>query len=147
MCALVNDANEVLLIKRNSSWKGWAFPGGHLEASESLEACVKREIYEETNLKLKSVIFKGVVHFFNTISLDRYFVYSYYSDDFFGEYKENCSEGLLKWFPVDALERIDLAEGLESRLDVFWGQDARELYIEWNENDGYTKIEKNLMKG
>ncbi|HDR53582.1 MAG TPA: NUDIX domain-containing protein [archaeon] len=45
---------RVLLGKRKyGSGKGqWAFPGGHLELDESVEACAIRELKEETGLDL-----------------------------------------------------------------------------------------------
>ena len=30
MCAVVNH-DSVLMINRSKNWKGWAFPGGHIE--------------------------------------------------------------------------------------------------------------------
>lgn len=35
----------------------WALPGGHLEFGESFETCSKREILEETGLKIRGVRF------------------------------------------------------------------------------------------
>ena len=48
---------KVLLGKRkNSHGEGcWAFPGGHLEMMESIEACATREVQEETGLTLSHV--------------------------------------------------------------------------------------------
>lgn len=40
--------------------KTWSLPGGHLEFGESVEACAKREVFEETGLgigKVRSVGF------------------------------------------------------------------------------------------
>jgi 8-oxo-dGTP diphosphatase len=49
--------DRVLLGERlNSHGSGtWAFPGGHLELNESIEACARREVYEETGLYIKNI--------------------------------------------------------------------------------------------
>jgi 8-oxo-dGTP pyrophosphatase MutT (NUDIX family) len=38
-----------LLLKRKLHWKGWEFPKGGIEKSESEKTAVKRELKEETN--------------------------------------------------------------------------------------------------
>ena len=46
--------HSVLLVKRaNEPFAGrWALPGGFLEPRESLEACARRELLEETGLEV-----------------------------------------------------------------------------------------------
>jgi len=61
-CVVIGrDSHEdsVLLIKRgNEPFKDcWAFPGGFLEMSETLEDCAKRELEEETGLIVENVSF------------------------------------------------------------------------------------------
>jgi len=40
---------------QDSSSKCWQFPGGHLEAEESVLDCAQREVCEETGLKIKNL--------------------------------------------------------------------------------------------
>jgi 8-oxo-dGTP diphosphatase len=49
--------DTVLLGRRLSSHGAgaWQFPGGHLEFGESIEACARREVLEETSLTVASV--------------------------------------------------------------------------------------------
>jgi len=49
--------NRVLLGQRQGSHGAdtWAPPGGHLEFGESVEACARREVLEETGLELDTV--------------------------------------------------------------------------------------------
>lgn len=48
---------KVLFGKRkNSHGEGsWGLPGGHLELNEELEDCARREVLEETGMKIKNV--------------------------------------------------------------------------------------------
>ncbi len=45
---------EVLLVERSGDPPGglWSFPGGHLEWGESLEDAARREVFEETGLRI-----------------------------------------------------------------------------------------------
>lgn len=45
---------EVLLVERSGDPSGglWSFPGGHLEWGESLEDAARREVLEETGLRI-----------------------------------------------------------------------------------------------
>ncbi|MBT2711143.1 nucleoside triphosphatase YtkD [Pseudomonas sp. ISL-84] len=43
----------------NHKERGWEFPGGKAERSESLEEAARREVYEETGAILKSLEFLG----------------------------------------------------------------------------------------
>ncbi len=57
VAAIVIKDNKVLLGKRKKAHGAgtWAFPGGHLEYKESIEACAKREVFEETGIHIKNI--------------------------------------------------------------------------------------------
>lgn len=140
MCAVI-DADRVLMIKREKSWKGWAFPGGHLENDESMEACVRREIKEETGIYLDELEFKGIAHIYNPETKKRHMIFSYLSHSYHGEVNELCDEGKIEWVPIVAVKEKQLSEGMEYRIPIFLEKGVHELYIEWNELQGYTKVE------
>lgn len=57
-----NEKNEILLIDRVKIPLGWAAPAGHVEDGELPEEALRREVKEETNLKIKK--FKLLYHEF-----------------------------------------------------------------------------------
>lgn len=67
--ALIYDRDRVLMAERGGEpLKGWwSIPGGLVEAGESLDAAVRREIREETGLEVKPL---GVLKIFERIIRD-----------------------------------------------------------------------------
>lgn len=55
---LINSNNEILLGLSHGTYQ---FPGGHLEEGEELSNCVKRELLEETGIKISG---KNLTPFF-----------------------------------------------------------------------------------
>ena len=90
--------------------------GGKIESGESKDECIVREVYEETNLKLKSFYYMGEVRYID-LDADAYDkMYVYYSDDYTGMMKE-CSEGSLKFMSEDEFYRSPHWEGDKIFLD------------------------------
>lgn len=51
--AIIRNGKILLGKRKNAHGEGeWAFPGGHLEYGEQVEACARREVLEETGLEL-----------------------------------------------------------------------------------------------
>ena len=57
---------QLLLGKRKGGYMSgtWGLPGGHLEYGEKLKDCAARELYEETDIKGKQLVFAGIHNWF-----------------------------------------------------------------------------------
>ena len=79
LCYLEKDEKYLMLHrtkKKNDINKGkWLGIGGKLEAGETPEECLKREVQEETGYKLNSYKFRGLV-IFNYNNDEPLFIYS-----------------------------------------------------------------------
>jgi 8-oxo-dGTP diphosphatase len=106
---VVRRDGKILLGKRRGSHgEGtWALPGGHLEFKEEIDACVRREVLEETNLIVTNVrfgaltndIFEGVDLHYVTI----FMVCDYAGGELTTMEPDKCEEW--RWFRWDALPR------------------------------------------
>ncbi len=103
---IFNNQNKILLGKRkNAHGDGdWAPPGGHLEFGETPIECAKRELCEETGLKL---LHSRELSFTNDIFFEdnKHYITIFVQGIVDGEPKvlepDKCSEW--KWFDWDAL--------------------------------------------
>jgi len=121
MCMIYDpDTNRVLVQERIKSWKGLAFPGGHIEDGESIIDSTVREIREETGLIVSNLELCGVIYWFNEDTRDKYLVFSYRTQTFSGRLLEQSEEGKLRWVHKDELSALPLAEGLKERLPMFF---------------------------
>ncbi|AIY78346.1 NUDIX hydrolase [Bacillus anthracis] len=59
---LINEENEVLLVKVHWRADTWELPGGQVEEGEALDQAVCREIKEETGLTVKPIGITGVYY-------------------------------------------------------------------------------------
>lgn len=88
--------------KNDMNQDKWLGVGGHLEAGESPEECLIREVKEETGLTLLSYRQRGIVTFVSDQYPDEY-MFLYTSDKFEGTLLE-CNEGHLEWVPKEKLD-------------------------------------------
>ncbi len=147
LCYLEKDGRYLMLHrvkKKNDINEGkWIAPGGHVENGESPDDCVKREVFEETGITLKSARFRGLVTFYSKAAVndDRGDLYEdkekdplskdvtdymclFTSDDFEGDILDqtnsptDCDEGVLVWISKDDLTKLNLWKGDLIFLDL-----------------------------
>ena len=104
---IFNNTGKVLLSLRNKSVLAnyWEFPGGKREEYEDLEGALKRELFEEINIKILNyfLLYKKVVKVKNTLyKLNFYRIIDYIGDPWPNENQE------LLWFEPKKLNSINL---------------------------------------
>ena len=113
LCYLEKDGCYLMLYrnkKKNDPCEGkWVSPGGKFEPGEDSEACVLREVKEETGLTLTEYEKRGVVHFQSDV-IDDEEMYLYTATAWEGEITD-CNEGTLRWIPLNEVLDLNLWEG------------------------------------
>lgn len=120
--------------------------GGHFEYGESPDDCLKREVFEETGLKLLSYKARGIVTFIYGNANEPSermveYMHLYTASEFEGEMIE-CDEGTLEWIDKSKVYDLPVWEGdkiffrlLEERDDYF------SLKLVYSEDDELIDVE------
>ena len=56
---IVNDSKVLLMHRKKEGREYWVFPGGGVEKDETSEQAAKREVLEETSLKVMKALLPG----------------------------------------------------------------------------------------
>ena len=105
---LIQDKNRILLQNRvKEDWKGYTFPGGHVEPGESFVDAVKREMKEETGLDIIRPQIVGVKQF--PIENGRYIVLLFKTAEFSGDVVSS-DEGEMEWVDIEKLSEVNVVE-------------------------------------
>lgn len=101
--------NVLLIQRRNEPYKGdWAFPGGFMNMDEDADSCARRELEEETGLKLSNL---QQFHTFSDVNRDprgrtvSIAYYAFLSPDE-GQTKAGDDASKAEWFPLPELPSL-----------------------------------------
>lgn len=116
--------NRKILIAKSPKWSNkWTFPGGHIEAGESVLNAAMREATEKTGLKLKPIKILAFGELINSKDFHRPAHFIYFDcvfDAIGGKIKlQNNELSEIKWLkPKDAL-KLELAESYSETLQKY----------------------------
>ena len=128
MCMICDGLGNVLVQDRvDPKWSGITFPGGHVEQGESFTDAVKREVLEETGLKISEPRLCGIKDWIEEDGT-RYVVHLYQTNQFEGKVISS-EEGRIFWLPLCDLPRKNLANGMDLMLRVFCEDGFSEMFF------------------
>ncbi len=126
------------LPKATNPWCGLTFPGGHVEAGESITASMVREIREETGLTVSNLRMCGVVEWEvpeepkNTVWQDsipnsKYIVFMFRTSTYSGDLNSSA-EGRMEWMTLDEMRKGGLAPHMEEYIRILLDDDVPQAY-------------------
>lgn len=142
VAAIFNENNEVLISRRaNDMHQGglWEFPGGKLEAGETVEQALVRELAEELNIELKAYrpLIKVTHHYEEqSVLLDVWKV-----DAYLGTPSGNEGQSV-QWLPVD---QLDAREFPAADVPIIQAVNLPEHYLITGKFDTAEQFEQNFV--
>ena len=138
MC-MITDGDKVLVQDRKDpSWPGITFPGGHVEKHESFVDSVIREVYEETGLIIENPVLCGAKQFQDKQDA-RYVVFFYRASCFSGQLKSS-DEGEVFWINRADLIKYPLAPDMADMVKVMEDESLSEFYYYKDSGDWKYKL-------
>ena len=114
LCYLRRDHHTLMvhrIKKANDIHEGkWNGLGGKFEPGETPEECAVREIYEESGLRVRNPLLKGLLTFPLFARDEDWYAFVFVVTDFDGELIDS-PEGRLRWVPDEDLLALNLWEG------------------------------------
>ena len=127
LCYVRHEGKTLMLLRNKKEgdyhqgkWNGL---GGKLEAGESPEQCMKREVLEESGLSVEDYTCRGFITFPGFDGENDWYVWLFTIEGFSGELIDS-PEGELHWIADDKLFDLNLWEG-------------DRVFMRWLSSEGY----------
>jgi 8-oxo-dGTP diphosphatase len=104
--------DKILICQRKKGARyelKWEFPGGKVEAGETTEQCLRRELFEELSIQIHSIERIRIEAAFYEDGGMFNVAYCFISG-FRGEPQNNVFEQI-RWVPLEELKHMDLLDG------------------------------------
>ena len=110
--AYVRQGGHTLMLHKARGYQQgkWNGLGGKFLPGESPEACLRREVLEESGLAVEVAQLKGVITFPDFDGIDDWYAFVYVVTGFSGEVRAS-SEGSLHWIPDAEVASLNLWPG------------------------------------
>lgn len=138
---LVFNRNRILFLKasRAKDWIGYYEPpGGHIEKGEDPIAAGKRELFEETGLKVEDMKLVGVVHVNGFFGKD-VMMFIVKAETNQTEVKKS-EEGIPVWLDTNKIDNYRLIEDMKPIVSKVIKMQKGEIFIGVSEFDGRDKL-------
>ena len=125
---ILNEKDEIFLMKSPKWEKQWLVPGGKVEKGDSMEETVRKEVKEETNLEVEDIELLEVKDGGNPEDFERdtHFIFlNFVCRKSGGEVELDQREAVDdRWIePEEAVETLDLNESTRNFIENFLDQD------------------------
>ena len=148
LCYIEQDGKYLMLLrnkkKKDPSKNKWIGVGGKFLDGETADACLLREVKEETGLTLLDYKLPGLISFISDEWEDEY-MFLYTADAFEGELTE-CTEGELRWISKEEVFDLNLWEGDRHFLRMLIDDEPYFTMKVVYEGDTLVEITKDICK-
>jgi len=123
--ALLVRKSEVLVLRRRSEeFMGGMFelPSGRVEEGETLKDALKREVREETGLRIKTILDYLGSFDYQSGSGKPTRQFNFSAEPFLGKLTLSPTEhDMYQWIGLQEIDRVNISDSVAMLLRVFWG--------------------------
>ena len=123
--ALLVRKSEVLVLRRRSEeFMGGMFelPSGRVEEGETLKDALKREVREETGLRIKTILDYLGSFDYQSGSGKPTRQFNFSAEPFLGKLKLSPTEhDMYQWIGLQEIDRVNISDSVATLLRAFWG--------------------------
>jgi len=116
--AVIRDSRGRILVMKRRDPKVWEFPGGGVEWGESPEEAVRREVLEETGLKIKGIkLLCTSSKVYKKGKVTKHSIYIVFEGRGDGKVKFGVEHSIAMWADLKKIRRLELGLNVEPIVD------------------------------